>query len=383
MTPRRFWLPTVLAAALAVSACAGTDEEPGDTITASPRQPSESATPSESTPERGEPGDPRVVATVAQGLEAPWGLAFLPDGSALVTERDTRRLLHVTGSGEEWDVEEVATVDAATPEGEGGLLGVAVSPTYDKDRRIFLYASTAEDNRVLRATYDESGLGQPESILDGIPQGFIHDGGRLEFGPDGYLYVSTGESGEPPLAQDDDSLGGKILRIDQDGEPAEGNPDGDSPVYSLGHRNIQGLAFDSADRLWASEFGDQTWDELNLIEPGENYGWPDVEGHGSLPEYQNPQVVWSPAESSPSGLAYLEDRLWLASLRGERLWRVDVADGKASRPRDFFIGRYGRLRTVVAAPDGNLWVTTSNRDTRGEPGPDDDQILVVDPGLTE
>jgi glucose/arabinose dehydrogenase len=217
-------------------------------------------------------------------------------------------------------------------------------------------------------------------ILDGIPNGFIHDGGRLQFGPDDYLYASTGETGAPELAPDRDSLGGKILRITPDGDPAPGNPDPSSPIWTLGHRNVQGLAFDDDDNLWASEFGASTFDELNLIRKNGNYGWPTFEGRGDDPDFTNPQVVWNTSEASPSGLAYLDGQLWLGALQGQRLWRIDVAEGRATRPTDFFVGQYGRLRTVVVAPDGNLWVSTSNRDGRANPGPEDDQIIVVDPG---
>jgi glucose/arabinose dehydrogenase len=254
-----------------------------------------------------------------------------------------------------------------------------VSPSYAADRRVFVYTSTDRDNRVLRMTFEDGRLGSPTAILTGIPHGFIHDGGRMTFGPDGYLYVSTGETGSRDLAQREDSLGGKILRITQDGAPAPGNPDPRSPVWTLGHRNVQGLAFDDAGHLWASEFGQDTWDELNLIEKGTNYGWPEVEGRGTSTRFRNPQVVWHTDEASPSGLAYLDGRLWLASLRGERLWRIDVTGRRASNPVDFFVGRYGRMRTVTVAPDGNLWVTTSNRDGRGDPAPGDDRILLVRP----
>ena len=216
-------------------------------------------------------------------------------------------------------------------------------------------------------------------VLAGIPNGFVHDGGRLAFGPDGMLYVSTGETGQSPLAQDRDSLAGKILRITPDGDPAPGNPDG-SPVWSWGHRNVQGLAFDDDDRLWASEFGDSTWDELNRIEKGANYGWPEVEGRGDSDEFTDPQVVWATENASPSGLAYLDGHVWMAALRGQRLWRVDVSTGQARDPQDFFVGEYGRMRTVVVAPDGRLWVTTSNRDGRGDPAAEDDRILVVEVG---
>ena len=199
------------------------------------------------------------------------------------------------------------------------------------------------------------------------------------FGPDGMLYVSTGEAGQPDLAQDRDSLGGKILRVTTDGDPAPGNPDRRSPIWTWGHRNVQGLAFDSAGNLWASEFGQDSFDELNLIEKGRNYGWPMVEGMGDEPGLQNPQVTWSTDESSPSGLAFAAGRLWLGALQGERLWRVDVNGRKASDEKGFFVGKYGRVRTVVLAPDGNLWVTTSNHDGRGDPASEDDRILLVRP----
>lgn len=318
---------------------------------------------------------PRVTGKVATGLVAPWGIAFLPDGTALVSERDTARILEILPGG---GVRTVGQLDSARPQGEAGLLGLAVSPSYDEDSLIFAYLSTDSDNRVVRMEYDGRRLAAPEVVLDGIPNGFIHDGGRLRFGPDGYLYVSTGETGEEHLAQHEESLAGKILRITAEGEAAPGNPVAGSPVWTMGHRNVQGLAFDEQGHLWASEFGANTWDELNRIEKGLNYGWPVVEGRGDLDEYRNPFAQWRTSEASPSGLAYAEGALWMASLRGERLWRVPVrADGSIGKPQDFLVGSYGRLRTVVTAPDGSLWLSTSNRDGRGEPGPQDDQILRV------
>jgi glucose/arabinose dehydrogenase len=334
--------------------------------------PSSSPTPevSEST------GGPRVVGTVAMHLEVPWGIAFLPDRTALVTERDSGRILHITAPGK---VERVGRVDGTRAQGEAGLLGIAVSPSYARDRTVFAYVSTDSDNRIVRMTYDGGRIGAVKPILTGIPNGFIHDGGRLAFGPDGYLYASTGETGEGSLAQDPGSLGGKILRITKAGGPAPGNPDPRSPVFTIGHRNVQGLAFDDHRNLWASEFGADTWDELNLIQKGNDYGWPEVEGRGDENRFRNPQVVWRTDDASPSGLAFLDGHLWLGALRGARLWRVDVVGRKAGHPKDFFVGRYGRLRTVVAAPDGNLWLTTSNRDGRGDPRPVDDRILLVSP----
>jgi glucose/arabinose dehydrogenase len=318
--------------------------------------------------------DPQVVDTIATGLEVPWGLAFLPNGDAVVTERDSAKVLVISGSDHE--VTEVGSIGEAAPQGEGGLLGVAVSPAFDQDQKLYFYVSSEDDNRIVTATLTGGRLSGTEPIFTGIPLGAIHDGGRLAFGPDGMLYASTGETGNPELAQDRDSLGGKILRLTPGGKPAPGNPF-DTAVWSFGHRNVQGLAF-AGEQLWASEFGQSTFDELNRIDSGANYGWPAYEGTGGAGEgYTDPQATWGTDVASPSGLAYAGDALWMAALRGNRLWRIPVADQTAGEPEAYFVGEYGRMRTVVLAPDGNLWVTTSNHDGRGDPSDDDDQILVV------
>ncbi|MGD9960902.1 PQQ-dependent sugar dehydrogenase [Nocardioides sp.] len=358
-----------------LTGCASSEDSPALPSQA-PTGPATTASPQAEPTASPGPRRPQVVDTIATGLAVPWGVAFLPDGSALVTERDSGRVLSITDGR----VGEVGTVDEAAPQGEAGLLGIAVSPTYASDQQVFLYVTTEQDNRIVRTTYDGRRLGRLEVILDGIPNGFIHDGGRLAFGPDGYLYASTGETGEEELAQDLDSLGGKILRITPDGDAPPGNPFGESPVWSWGHRNVQGLAFDDRGRLWASEFGASEFDELNLIVKGANYGWPLFEGTGGNGRYAEPEVVWRTSEASPSGLAFADGRLWLGALRGERLWRVDVNGRRAGDPTDFFVGEHGRIRTVVVAPDGNLWVTTSNRDGRGDPAAGDDRILEVRPG---
>ncbi|WP_243395310.1 PQQ-dependent sugar dehydrogenase [Nocardioides currus] len=322
-----------------------------------------------------------MTGTVASGLAVPWGIAFLPDGSAVVTERDSRRVLRLTpGADGTADVDELGEVVAAAPEVEGGLLGVAVSPDFATDDTLFVYATTNEDNTVFRVTLDGDEFGQPTPMLTGIPKGVIHDGGRLAFGPDGFLYVSTGETGDPGLAQDPDSLAGKILRITTDGDPAPGNPEAGSPVFSLGHRNVQGLAFDESGQLWASEFGDQTFDELNRVEAGGNYGWPEVEGRGGGRGFVDPVQTWSTAEASPSGLAFADGTLWMAALRGQTLWQVPLEGSGTGRPVDLFTSDYGRIRTVVTTPDGDLWIATSNRDGRGEPADEDDRILLVSLG---
>lgn len=379
---RRSVIALLLGALLLAGCSQGGNESTVEITGTAPAEPS--GTPSQTAAPSGaateEPGGPpEVVETIATGLAAPWGLDFFANGDALVTERDTRRVLLIRGP--EREVVELGTLGsevAAGEQGEAGLLGVAVSPDVEQDESIYFYLSTPTDNRVVRVSIAGGELGEPEPIFTGIPNGFIHDGGRLEFGPDGFLYVSTGESGEPSLAQDRESLGGKILRLRPNGQPAPGNPF-DTAVWSWGHRNVQGLAFDDAGRLWASEFGADAFDELNLIEAGDNYGWPDVEGAGGRGELVDPQLVWDTDEASPSGLAHLDGYLWMAALQGERLWRVQVDREGASNPRAFFVGDYGRMRTVAVAPDGMLWVTTSNRDGRGEPGPDDDQILLVEP----
>lgn len=348
-----------------------------------PSQPTPSDSPSESPDESpgdasgGRGGAPTAEGTLVDLLEVPWGVDFLPDGAAVVTERVSGRVLQVTSEGR---LTRLGAIASTVPQGEAGLLGVAVSPDFETDRTLFFYVTTSTDNRVVRAELDGDRLGEPSVVLDGIPAGFIHDGGRIAFGPDGYLYVTTGETGDPELAQDPDSLAGKILRITADGDPAPGNPDAGSPVWSLGHRNVQGLAWDDEGRLWASEFGDSEWDELNLVEAGGNYGWPEVEGSGGGSEFVDPQLVWPVDQASPSGLAYADGRLWMAGLRGQRLWRIDVsAAGKASRSKAFFTEDYGRLRTVATAPDGLLWVTTSNQDGRGNPTPADDRIIRIRP----
>ncbi len=316
------------------------------------------------------------VTSIATGLAVPWGVAFLPDGTALVSERDKAVLLLV-GPAEQ--VSLAARVEGVTPTSEGGLLGVAVSPDYPRDHRIFVYATTAEDNRVLSGTIEEFRAGDEQPILTGIPRGEIHDGGRLAFGPDGMLYVTTGETGTGALAQDVGSLGGKILRIRPDGSIPPDNPFPDSPVWSYGHRNVQGIAWDSAGRLWEDEFGSELWDEINLIEPGADYGWPAAEGTADLPGMTDPRAVFSTSAASPSGLAFANGALWMGALQGQTTWRVPVrADAALGQPVAVRLSN-SRTRTVVAAPDGSLWVTTSDRDGRGMPGPGDDAILAIRP----
>lgn len=315
---------------------------------------------------------PRVIA---QGLDAPWSVAF-SESTALVSERDTGRILELRDDGTS---REIGVVDDVVAEGESGLLGLAVDGNV-----LFAYSTGTDGNRIQR--FDLAGspgsfaLGDPRTILDGIPAARTHDGGRLAIGPDGMLYATVGDAGQREAAQDPDSLSGKILRMTLDGQAPDDNPTPGSLVYSLGHRNPQGLAWAADGTLFASEFGQNTWDELNVIEPGANYGWPVVEGIAEEEGFVDPVQQWSPGEASPSGMAAVDDVLYLANLRGEVLRAVPVGDPSTST--DYAGGEYGRLRDAIAAPDGSLWFVTSNTDGRGSPGPDDDRIVAVEPPVT-
>jgi len=355
----------VLLAGAFVAACGDDEPNAGPPPTPAAR----SASPGGSRPPLPDLGSPRDAAT---GLEVPWGLAFLPDGDALVSERDNARVLRIPAKG--GSAREVYRVPGVVAQGEGGLLGIAVSPNYERDQFVYAYFTAASDNRIVRFRLDDD---EPRVIFSGIAKAGIHNGGRIAFGPDGHLYVGTGDAGNPDRSQDRRSPNGKILRLTPDGEPAPGNPAGGSPVYSLGHRNVQGLAWDSDERLYATEFGQNRFDEVNVIESGGNYGWPEVEGEGDTDDgrFTNPVVVWGTDESSPSGAAVVGDTLYVAALRGQRLWTVPLDDGKVGEARDGFRGEYGRLRTVVTAPDGSLWLATSNRDGRGNPRDGDDRII--------
>jgi glucose/arabinose dehydrogenase len=389
---------TVLILVLAaVSACGSSSEQSSDEPQLDPNssggEASQTTLEQQETPpaEDSTPEDPGASAeagpvevqtsVLATNLEAPWAVAFLPDGNSLVTERDSGRVLSVSPSGE---TEEVQTLPA-DGSGEGGLLGLALSPDYEIDGLVYAYYTTAEDNRVVRFRLGE----EPEPILTGIPVNTYHNGGRISFGPDDLLYVGTGDAGNTASSQDPNALGGKILRINPDGSVPADNPFPDNPVYSYGHRNVQGLAWDAEGRLYATEFGQNTYDEVNLIEPGQNYGWPNVEGDGGEAQgYVDPISTWATSEASPSGAAVLtaggipqwQGDFFMAALRGERLWRLDLdQNGAVVGREELLTGQAGRLRHVAQAPDGSLWILTNNRDGRGSPIPDDDRILRLAP----
>jgi glucose/arabinose dehydrogenase len=317
-----------------------------------------------------------VVATdLATGLEVPWGAAVLPDGATLVSERVSARIDRIPADGGARRT--IGTVPGVEAGGEGGLLGLAISPTYATDRLVYAYLGTADDNRVVTMSLRGDRLGAPRAIVTGIPKGPIHDGGRIAFGPDGKLWITTGDAGIRELAQDRDSLAGKILRAEPDGSVPADNPFG-TLVWSYGHRNVQGIAWDSGGQPWATEFGQSTFDELNLIRKGANYGWPLIEGVGRRDGFEDPAVTWRTDEASPSGLAIVDDIAYVGALRGQRLWQVPLRGDQAGEPSARLTDSLGRLRTVVAAPGGKaLLVTTSNRDGRGSPRDGDDRVVLV------
>ncbi|WP_030040512.1 PQQ-dependent sugar dehydrogenase [Streptomyces resistomycificus] len=386
MIVQRRAVSAVLAAAALVLTAGCSSDDGGGSSGSDSAAPSTTASGSGPTGQAAEDPPPakgsvKVVRTVAEGLSTPWGLAPIPGGGLLVSSRDEGTITRVDEkTGRKTELGEVPGV---SPAGEGGLLGIALSPDYASDHMVYAYFTSASDNRIVRMLYDErkpSGqqLGAPDTVFKGIPKGVIHNGGRIAFGPDRMLYAGTGESGDTGLSQDTKSLGGKILRMTPEGEPAPGNPFPDSPVYSYGHRNVQGLAWDDKQRLFASEFGQNTWDELNAIKPGDNYGWPEAEGDSDDSAYRNPVAQWGTDDASPSGAAYAEGSIWMAGLKGQRLWRIPLKGTEASAdPQAFLEGEYGRLRTVVAAGGDKLWLVTSNTDGRGDPKEGDDRILEI------
>jgi glucose/arabinose dehydrogenase len=322
------------------------------------------------------PAHPGQAAVLASGLAVAWGIAFLPDGSALVSERDSHRIVRVDEHGR---VSQLGTVPGVAPAaGEGGLLGLAASPAFATDHLVYAYLTASSDNRVVRMSYRNGTLGAAQLVFAGIPKAANHDGGRIAFGPDGMLYVTTGDAGRPEGAPDRSYLGGKVLRMTPDGRPAAGNPFAGSVIFTLGHRNPQGLAWGPDGTLYEAEFGQHALDEINVLRPGADYGWPTVEGTigPSRPNLRPPLLTFATDEASPSGLAFAGGVLWLAALQGERLYQIPLlAPGRLSTPTAVLDHQYGRLRTVTLAPDGALWITTSNRDGRGSPVAADDRII--------
>jgi glucose/arabinose dehydrogenase len=314
-----------------------------------------------------------TTSDVVTALEAPWSVVRTgTDGDALISERDSARILELADDG---STRVVGTVPGVRHGGEGGLLGLALH-----DDALTVYSTAEDGNRVQRFPLEGAAgswsLGDPTTIVDGLPSNSFHNGGRIAFGPDDMLYVSVGDAGQRSEAQDRASLAGKILRYTPDGEVPADNPFPGSPVWSLGHRNVQGMAWTDDGTMFAAEFGENTWDELNVIEPGANHGWPEVEGTGGEDRgFVDPVQQWSTDEASPSGITAVGDTVFIANLKGEVVRAVPASDPGTST--EYFAGEFGRIRTVLEGPDDTLWFVTNNTDGRGSPGPGDDRIVSV------
>lgn len=371
---RRTWsvLGATAVAALALTGCTdGAETLEGRATATTPRSSATASAPRTTTMALLVPSG--ETSDIVTGLEAPWSVVRTGDGSdALISERDSAKVLELTEDG---TTREVGTVDGVRHGGEGGLLGMAL---HDGD--LYVYSTAERGNRIQRfaltGTAGSYRLGDATTIVQGLPSNSVHNGGRIAFGPDGMLYASVGDAGTGGDAQDRDSLAGKILRYTPDGDVPGGNPFSGSPVWSLGHRNVQGIGWTADGTMFASEFGQNTWDELNVVEKGRNYGWPEVEGKGGTSRgFVDPVQQWSTDEASPSGLAVIDDTVFIANLQGEVVRAVPADDPGTSD--EFFAGDFGRIRTVLEGPEGALWFVTNNTDGRGDPAAGDDRIVSV------
>lgn len=326
----------------------------------------------------GENNETDSTSVIAENLEIPWGVDFLPNDDMLVTER-VGNLLRIE-EGEDGQLE-IYEVNGVAHRGEGGLLGVAVHPNYSENNLVYLYmTSEVEDglqNRVVRYEFEGNQLTNPEVVIEDLPGAEYHDGGRMHFGPDSKLYITAGDATNGEWAQDPDILAGKILRINPDGSIPEDNPF-DNEVYSYGHRNPQGLTWIDG-QLWATEHGEEHNDELNKIESGENYGWPVIEGNESRSNMQQPEIYSPNSTWAPAGMAYTNRSIFFAGLGGQTLYEAEIEDGEVTELNHHLEDEYGRLRAVELGPDGYLYVSTSNTDGRGDPESNDDRIIWVDP----
>lgn len=324
----------------------------------------------------------KAPEVIVENLDIPWEIVFLPSGEMLVTERAGKLVL----------IDEDKTiipVSGVTHRGEGGLLGLTLHPNFLENNFIYLYMTTEGSsgltNRVERYKLSNTTLSDRKIIIENIPGASNHDGGRIAFGPDGMLYIATGDAGREDSAQDTKSLAGKILRVNDDGSVPSDNPFGNA-VYSYGHRNVQGIAWDEDGTLWATEHGrsgvQSGFDEINKIVKGKNYGWPEIEGDESQEDMVAPEVHSGTSETwAPSGMAYINDRVVFAGLRGESLYVSDISTGRAEDLKIYLKGEYGRLRTVSIGRDGMIYVLTNNKDGRGSPEVGDDRIIKIDPRM--
>lgn len=335
------------------------------------------------------------ISVFATNLDVPWGMVFLPTGEMFVTERKGRvRLIDTSGNLKE---QAVATINDVKQTGESGLHGITIHPNFEQNNFVYLYYTYGGNgnqtlNRVVRYRYENSQLTNKTIIVDAIPGAVFHDGGRIKFGPDKFLYITTGDAQEPSLAQNMSSLAGKILRVTDEGKSAPNNPFGsaqgkpisnqnkpiDARIYSYGHRNPQGITWDERGQLYATEHGSSTMDELNLVRSGENYGWPDIRGDQTRSNMRTPLLHSGSSTWAPAGAAYLNGSVFFGGLRGEALFQA-IVQGDAVELKTYFKGEFGRIRDVIVGPDNMLYLSTSNRDGRGIPQGSDDRIIQVNP----
>ncbi|MFW6450299.1 MAG: PQQ-dependent sugar dehydrogenase [Nanoarchaeota archaeon] len=302
-----------------------------------------------------------------RNLDTPWGMDFLPDGRMIFTERPGFVNIY------DGNVTRIAEINVSEVS-EAGLLGVAVDPDFQENNFVYLYYTSDKDNRVSRFQLQNNSLFNETVIIDNIPNARFHDGGRIKFGPDNKLYITTGDATNPSSAQDVNSLAGKILRVNKEGFIPEDNPFGNY-VYSYGHRNPQGLAWNEG-RMYASEHGPNRNDEINLIIKGENYHWPEK---CSDKADDNNLRCYTSFTVAPSGIAFSNDDLYVAGLRGTQLRKIEFAeDGVTIVNETEIFTSFGRIRNVVEH-DGYLYIATNNRDGRGIPREGDDKIIRFEP----
>lgn len=329
--------------------------------------------------------DAPETQTIVEGLDTPWSIIFLPDNSLLVTERQgTVRKISSEG---QLDTNPIATLANVLEIGEGGLLGMTLHPSFKENNYIYFYYTYRNEgsntlNRVVRMTYTDNKFGDEELIIDAIPGASNHNGGRIKFGPDRFLYITTGDAQEPSQSQDTNSLAGKILRVTDKGEAAPGNPF-NNRIYSYGHRNPQGLAWDSNGNLWSTEHGrsgiPSGLDEVNLIQAGQNYGWPDSQGDDVQNNTEGPIIHSGNSTWAPGSATISNNSLFFGGLRGNALYEGVINNNSIASIKNHYQVEYGRIREVITGPDNMLYITTSNRDGRGTPSGNDDQIIRINP----
>ncbi len=329
------------------------------------------------------PDEKKDIEIIATDLEIPWEIEFLPEGKLLVAERPGR-LLKL-----EPDKKTIAEIDDVVDQGEGGLLGMALHPDFLQNHYLYLYFtirnSGRTSNRVDRYRLENDLLIEKQEIISGINGSIYHDGGRMVFGPDGYLYITTGDAQQENLSQNINSLNGKILRLKSDGSIPEDNPFNNA-VFVYGLRNPQGLAWDSGGNLWATDHGpsgtQSGFDELNLIQKGGNYGWPVIQGDQTQKSMISPKFQSGADDTwAPAGLTYYNGSLLFGGLRGEAIYEAKMNNNTISELKTHFKNRFGRIRVVKLGPDGFLYLATSNRDGRGKISPGDDKIIKLNPDL--